>query len=137
MKKLKTALPLGILIFMFIITPVLAIEYGGIGGRPAYPDPDNERTESIFIFETAPGATEEDGVVVINNTEEEKTILVYATDTTPSSGGGFACKQYAEEVTEEGSWFELAKDEMTLESGTNQIVPFTVSIPEDIDVGAS
>jgi LysM repeat protein len=135
MKKLKTALPIGIFLLTLFVSPLLAIEYGGIGGRPAYPDPDNERTESIFIFETAPGETEEDGVTVVNSTDEEKTILVYATDTTPSSGGGFACKQYSEEVVAEGTWFELEKNELTLEPGTNEIVPFTLTVPEGVDVG--
>lgn len=135
MKKLKTALPIGIFLLTLFVSPLFAVEYGGIGGRPAYPDPDNERTESIFIFETAPGETEEDGVTVVNSTDEVKTILVYATDTTPSSGGGFACKQYSEEVVAEGTWFELEKNEVTLDPGTNEIVPFTLTVPESVDVG--
>ena len=135
MKKNKTALPIVIFLLSLFLSPALAIEYGGIGGRPAYPDPENPRTESIFIFETVPGATEEDGVTVINSTQEEKTILVYATDTTPSSGGGFACKQYSEEVTDIGSWFELERNEVILEPGTNRIIPFTLTVPEDVDVG--
>lgn len=32
-----------------------AIEYGGSGGKPAYPRPDNKRTESIFIHTLEPG----------------------------------------------------------------------------------
>lgn len=137
MKKQQTALSLiiSIFVFLFLVQPVSAVEYGGIGGRPAYPDENNERTSSIFIYETAPGATEEDGIVVVNNTSEAKTILVYATDTTPSSGGGFACKQYAEEVIDIGTWFTLEKNEITLEPNTNEIIPFTVTIPEGVSVG--
>lgn len=33
---------------------VEAIEYGGFGGRPAYPRADNPRTESIFIHTLEP-----------------------------------------------------------------------------------
>ena len=135
MKKIQTVLPIILLLLISFTQPLLAIEYGGIGGRPAYPDENNERTESIFIYESAPGTIEEDGIVVVNNTAETKTILVYATDTTPSSGGGFACKQYAEEITDIGTWFKLEKNEVTLPAGKNEIIPFTVSIPSDVSVG--
>ena len=134
MRKIKTA-TLTLTLFLLSITSILAIDYNGIGGVPAYPKDDNPRTESIFIYENAPGSVVQDGVVVINNTKETKTILVYATDTTPSSGGGFACKQFSEEVTGEGTWFDLSKTEVTLEGGTNQIVPFTVNIPKEVSAG--
>lgn len=134
MNILKTAIFSSVL-FLLISTPILAVEYGGVGGIPAYPREDNPRTESIFVYENAPGSIVNDGVVVVNNSDEKKTVRVYATDTTPSSGGGFACKQYLEEVTEEGLWFELEQDEVILEAKTNVIVPFTVTIPNDVTVG--
>jgi LysM repeat protein len=134
MKKTKTAI-LTLVIFTLFSTTLFAIEYGGIGGVPAYPREDTPRSEEIFIYENAPGSVIEDGVAVMNNTNQTKTILVYATDTTPSSGGGFACKQYAEEVVAEGTWYELEKDEVTIEAGKNEIVPFKVTIPEDVTVG--
>ena len=40
---------LPILIFAVFTTNVFAIEYGGFGGKPAYPRADNPRTESIFV----------------------------------------------------------------------------------------
>jgi hypothetical protein len=39
---------------------VSAIEYGGFGGRPAYPREDNARTESIFIHTLEPGITQKE-----------------------------------------------------------------------------
>lgn len=39
---------------------VYAIEYGGFGGRPAYPREDNARTESIFIHTLEPGITQKE-----------------------------------------------------------------------------
>lgn len=134
MKNLKTAI-ISLTFLIFSFTPLLAIEYSGIGGVPAYPREDNPRSESIFVYDNAPGSVVKDGIVVINNTNEVKTILVYATDTTPSSGGGFACKQFAEEVTDEGTWFKLTKDEVTLEPNTNEIVDFTLTIPENVTSG--
>ena len=78
MKKTKTAL-LTLLLLSLIYSTVFAIGQDGIGILPAYPREDNERTQSIFIFESAPGTTINDGVVVMNNTTDTKTILVYAT----------------------------------------------------------
>lgn len=39
---------------------VSAIEYGGFGGRPAFPREDNARTESIFIHTLEPGITQKE-----------------------------------------------------------------------------
>lgn len=134
MKTIKTAIFTFVALLLFT-SSTYAIDYNGIGGIPAYPREDNPRTESIFVYENAPGSVVNDGVVVINNTSVTKTILVYATDTTPSSDGGFACKQYVEEVTDEGTWFKLEQTEVTLEGGKNVIVPFTVTIPSNASVG--
>jgi LysM repeat protein len=134
MKKIKTVLFSFLLLVLFPQT-IFAIGQEGIGILPAYPREDNKRTESIFIFELAPGTNAQDGVVVMNNTNETKTILVYATDTTPSSDGAFACKQFSEKVEKEGTWYKLEQSEVTLEGGKNIIVPFTVTIPENSSVG--
>jgi hypothetical protein len=74
-----------------------AIEYGGSGGRPAYPNPDNKRSESIFVHELEPGTEKADGVRVINNTPDKKTFIIFSADSTPSTDGAFACKQFSEE----------------------------------------
>ncbi len=42
--------------FSLLSTSLHAIEYGGFGGRPAYPRADNDRTESIFIHTLEPGS---------------------------------------------------------------------------------
>lgn len=115
--------------------PVSAVEYGGIGGRPAYPRQDNSRTEDIFIHTLEPGSTKDEGVVVVNNSSEKKTILVYSADSTPSSGGGFACKQFVEEKKDVGAWISLSKTEVTLEPKTNEIIPFVISVPGNASVG--
>ena len=113
----------------------LAIEYGGMGGRPAYPRPDNPRTESIFIHTLEPGEVQEEGVLLVNNTDEQKTLLVYAVDGMVSSGGAFACRQMTEPKKDVGTWIALEKSEVTLGSGTSEIVPFTISVPQNAGVG--
>ncbi len=136
-KRTKFLIVAGLLMALSGISPlsVQAIEYGGFGGRPAYPDPSNPRTESIFIHTLQPGATQEEGVRVVNNSAETKTMLVYGADSTPSTGGAFACKQFSEPKTDVGAWITLAKSEVTLEPGTNEVVPFTIRVPQNASVG--
>ncbi len=120
--------------FIFVV-PAQAVQYRGTGGRPAYPRADNPRTESIFVHVLEPGDEKLDGIRVINNDAETKTLLVYAADATPSSSGGFACKQLLDTQTGVGSWITLEKNEVTLEPGTNEVVNFTIAVPDNADVG--
>ena len=114
---------------------VYAVEYGGIGGKPAYPRSDNSRSESIFIHTASTGQTIKEGILMINNKPETKTLMVYATDSTPSTDGGFACEQFSEEKDGVGSWINLEKQEITLKSNTSEIINFTINIPENAGVG--
>lgn len=119
--------------FLFFQTS-FAIEYGGFGGRPAYPRADNPRTESIFVHTLEPGAEQKEGITIINNSSESKTVLVYAADSTPSTGWAFACKQFSEPKTDVGSWIKLTKTEITLAAGSTQLVPFTIAVPWNASV---
>ena len=118
-----------------LASPAFAVEYGGIGGRPANPQPNNPRTDSIFVFTIKPGETLHDAVRVINNSNDTKTLAVYAADSEVSSGGAFACKQLSEPKTDVGSWITLEKNQVTLASMTNEVVPFTITAPKNADVG--
>jgi hypothetical protein len=115
--------------------PAEAIEYGGFGGRPAYPREDNPRTESIFVHTLEPGQVQEEGIKVINNKSETKTLLVYAVDSVRSTDGAFACGQQTDPKSGVGSWIELEESEVTLESKTNKLVPFTISVPQNASAG--
>lgn len=126
---------LALLLFTTLISPVSAIEYGGFGGRPAFPREDNPRTESIFVHTLEPGAIQEEGIRVVNNSAETKTMLVYSADSTPSTGGAFACKQYSEGKTDVGAWISMSKSEVTLSPNTNEIVPFAINVPSTASVG--
>lgn len=112
-----------------------AIEYGGFGGRPAYPRADNSRTESIFVHTLNPGDVQKEGVRMVNNSAERKTILVYGVDSTPSTGGAFACEQLSDTKDNVGAWITLEKSEVTLDTGTNELVPFTIAVPKNASVG--
>lgn len=113
-----------------------AISYGGLGGRPAFPREEEPRTESIFVHELEPGAVQEEGVYLINHNSEPVTALVYATDSTPSSDGAFACEQASEPKSDVGAWISFPEEESyLLEVGESLFVPFTIKVPELVDVG--
>lgn len=127
------------IVFLFAATLAVgsasAIEYGGLGGRPAYPRDDNPRSESIFIHEVQPGQVIEEGVNVINNKETTKTIQVYATDSTPSTDGGFACEQFSQTPDEVGTWIKMSETTVILQPKSTYLVPFSIAVPENADVG--
>lgn len=108
-----------ILALWLMASPALAITYGGTGGRPAYPRPDNPRTTDIFVHTLAPGTTQVEGIDVINNEVAAKTLMVYAADSTPSTDGGYACEQLSEPRDDVGAWITFGwpgQDQDTAES---------------------
>jgi hypothetical protein len=72
--------------------------------------------------------------VVINNSDEAKTLLVYSTDSQKSTDGSFACKQFLDEKTEVGAWIGL-EEEVRLESFTSKPLKFSITVPDDANVG--
>jgi len=50
-------------------------------------------------------------------------------------GGGFACKQLSETQTKVGSWIALDKNEITLEPFSNEVIPFSISVPSNVVPG--
>lgn len=135
-----------------LLIPTLAFSASNFGIRTAYPDPENPRTESIFIHTIEPGSTKQDGVKVINSTSEEKTILIYATDSVKSSGGSFACAQRGDQLKSVGSWvdFDITQldeeikekisavksgFEIIVPPGSEIIVPFSITTPRNVSVG--
>lgn len=116
-------------------TLVRAIEYGGLGARPANPDPSNPRTESIFVYTLEPTEQKKDAVMVYNNSSSRKEIIVYAVDAQTSNTGAFTCRQLVEPKNQVGSWIQLEKTELRLEPTESEEVPFTVSVPGRVEVG--
>jgi len=124
------------LISIFLIpVHVDAIEYGGIGGRPAFPRAEDRRSTDMFVHDIESGDVIEEGITVVNNTQEKKTLLVYPADFRAASSGGFACKQLSEPKEEVGSWIDMEPTKVELEPGTNTVLEFNITVPENIDVG--
>lgn len=134
-QKIKKIVLILMLSFLLVTSNVSAANYGSIGGRPANPDPLNPRTQDIFVYKLDVNQSKTDGVRVYNNTTEKKTILVYAVDSVRSSDGAFACAQLVDEKKDVGSWIKLEKEEITIDSGKNEEVKFTITVPQNASVG--
>ncbi len=130
----KSSLLSAILVTAVSALPVLA-QSGGIGGRPANPDPANPRSQSIFIMTLDRGQSDTDTILVANNTDQRQTIELYAVDGVVSNSGAYSCRQQSEALTGLGSWTSIAKDQVVLEPGQREEVDFTVTLPDNADVG--
>lgn len=122
----------------FLLAPAssaLAVSSGGFGGRPANPDPGNPRTESIFIYTIEGGEAKEDQVLVSNNSSEEATIALYSVDGVTTNTGAYTCRQKTEARTGIGEWLNLSEETVTLAPAENRLIDFTLTMPENADVG--
>jgi hypothetical protein len=121
---------------LFVVAvPANAVESGGIGGRPANPDPSNARTKSIFIYELKTGESKTDAVFLMNNTSKDETISLYTVDGILTNTGAYSCKQAVESKDDVGSWVTLDETQVTLPANSTKQVPFTTTVPAGIDVG--
>ena len=107
----------------------------GIGSRPANPDPNNPRTQSIFIYQLNRGASKSDQLTITNGLTEQANIEVYAVDGTVTATGDMTCKQQVEAKKDAGNWVKLAKSEVALAPGASTNVDFAVTVPDKADVG--
>jgi preprotein translocase subunit YajC len=112
-----------------------AVEYGGLGGRPANPRSDNQRSESIFIYRIEPNVSVSDGIRLFNNTGETKTLTLGSVDSAPSNDGAFACSQEADPKNDVGSWIRFEVTTFTLENGQEKVIPFSLQTPDNASVG--
>ena len=138
---IKQCIRTGLLAVLFItvcfstVPSAHAVESFGVGARPANPRTDNPRTQSIFVYDTPANTTLSDAVIVANSTETTKVVKIYSVDSQSSSDGAFACAQEADEKKAVGSWINLEQSEITLEPGKSAKVPFTLTVPSNVDVG--
>jgi LysM repeat protein len=131
-QKLGTLLAVGILLFTH--ASVLA-QAGSIGIAPANPKVGNLRSRSIFIHTLKGGETVEDGVRVFNYTKEPRTVKIDAVDSVAAVDGSFSCKQNSEKKTEVGRWIRVSQNEVVVQPGENEAVPFTITVPKDAGPG--
>lgn len=107
----------------------------GLGGRPAEPNPAIPRSSSIFIHTLEAESTVDDTVLVSNDSDEEQTIELYPADGMTTGTGAFSCRQQAEKKESVGDWIKLNKSDVILKPGEQMEIPFTIRMPQQVDVG--
>lgn len=126
---------LAIALVLVSTTIVSAVSTGGVGGRPANPDPDNPRTQSIFIYTLSGGSTKTDQLYLSNGSDSDAIVELYPVDGVVTNTGAFTCEQRVESREGMGKWIELGKSEVTIPAKGTMLVDFTVTIPKTVDVG--
>lgn len=134
-KSLSIAAVLLTLGVLSLTANVSALSAGGIGGRPANPDPNNPRTQSIFIFTANKGDTKRDVILVANNSDKKQTIELYAVDGIVTNTGSFTCSQESEAKQGVGAWISVDKSVITLDAGKTEEVGFSLVMPATANVG--
>lgn len=123
------------IIALTFATPVAFATTTDVGMEPAYPDPNNERSQSIFIMKIHPAEQGKNGVRLINSSKETRTVEIYPTDSVSSVSGSFSCRQRAEKAKDVGAWIALSETKLTLSPGEQKIVDFTVDVPKNTGPG--
>ena len=72
---------------------------------------------------------------VINNKDETVVVKLYAVDATTTSDGSFALLAEDDARKDIGGWVKLAVNELEVPPKSERLVPFTVNIPGNADVG--
>jgi hypothetical protein len=130
LQSLLTRLSAFVVAILLFVSPVLA---GGVGGYPVTPLDSNNT--GWFVYKLKPGETYNDVIAVKNSTEQSWIVDMYPADTTTSSGGGFALRQKSEKMEKMGTWIKLSTNQVTLGPDEVKNVPFTITIPENAEVG--
>ncbi len=124
-----------LVILLIVVTTSKVYSFGGVGGRPL--EPLDSKNQSWFIYNLNAGESYNDNVVVENHSDKDVNVYLYPADSVLSTGGGFALKQIEEEMIEMGKWIKLEKNEVFLNAESSEIIPFTITIPENANVGES
>jgi hypothetical protein len=136
MKHLATKIYATLLVVILgLPTIVLALSAEGIGGYPANPDSNVPFSESWFIYNLDLGESKDDAITVFTTSEEAQVAKIYVVDSAPSQQGNFSLAADVDPKKDVGAWVDLEEQTITLEPGIQYTIPFTITVPEDADVG--
>jgi len=113
-----------------------ADEVDGLSGSPSDGTARDGRTR--FDYQASPGQTLTDAYVVKNAGTTQQKITVFATDAFNNDAGDFALLDTVEEPTDVGTWITFGGQPRTvldLAPGQEQVVLFTVAVPDDATPG--
>jgi len=130
-----------LLLFVSLIEALSASAVYAVDGQPAFEvspvfsDSHNPANSSYFVMNTQPGARPHDGVRVTNVGTKRGTITLYPVDGMTAANGGIAFRRRGDARSDIGAWIALSRQQLTLDPGESQTVPFAVTIPAHVRPG--
>lgn len=122
-----------VIISFFILIPFLlsGASLGGISLEPAFDGTER----NWFIYQLAGGESRRDFLIIRNTSQESKRLKLLALDSRKSPSASFELKDPEETQEGIGAWVQLDESEIFLESQQEHRVGFTITVPEDAEVG--
>jgi hypothetical protein len=134
--KIKTSALFFVSLF-FLIFPLAsrAIITDTIGIVPAHPDPYVKFSDAWYFYHLNLGETKRDSVKLINNSDQTAVVRLMAEDGLVTSDGSFALMPHDQPNRDMGLWIKLSATEVEIPPKSEKLVPFTITVPENADVG--
>lgn len=88
-----------------------------------------------FTYNSQPGAKLYDAIHVTNIGTARGTVSLYAVDATTEQTSGIGFLPSSAPRSDVGSWITLSRQQLTLNPGQSQEVPFTLTIPQQVRPG--
>ncbi len=131
-------IPTTVILAIFACLPAdfaRAVSGDGLIAHPTTNDPDNELSQTWFIYDLPAGESKQDSLTLKNNSDEEASVSLYAVDSTTNNMGEFALENEADSRDQIGKWIALESSHLVLQPQEERQVGFTISIPEDAPAG--
>lgn len=135
--RLFISIAIGIVLLVAIKTPI-SHAGGGMAHfsiQPTFRGIYGIHPRGYFVYNSKPGATLYDAVHVTNIGTAQGTIALYAVDGTTSQNSGIAFLPRTAPRSDAGSWITLSRQQLTLNPGQSQEVPFTLTVPQQVRPG--
>lgn len=105
------------------------------GLQPVVYDPSNPLTKSYFIFDSKPGVVINSRVRVTNVGNARGSVSLYPVDASTGQTSGAIYLGQNDPRKDVGAWMTLGAQQLTLNPGQSEIVPFQVTIPTTVRAG--
>jgi LysM repeat protein len=140
MKKTKIFFVIAWLLLVAVVSLsthqlIYAVETEGFSVMPAITK-DYPSKRSWFVYEAAAKTVIEDRVDLMNRGNKTVTLMVAALDGAVSSNGGYTLVGGVANNKDIGTWVKLEETEVTLPPKSNRTLNFTVTVPDNADVGS-
>ncbi len=133
--KIYRTVLLFVLAFLFLMpSSVLALSSGGLGILPnrtdQYPD-----IRSWFVYEVDAGIVINDEAIIRNTSDAPVFVKLEGIDALLTIDGAFSLVSDESKNKDIGTWIELSESEFELGPKESKIVPFTLTVPKNAEVG--